>query len=129
MVYSDTHFMDYNKFCNDILDVDHGIRFVALGNKNGELIGSSTRKDAQSLLQPEEVKMSIYHAYLRNETRKNLSHRIGKVKYSITEYEKIKRATIPIGKEHLLLVSIDPNIEHTKIVNNVLEVVANTQLT
>ena len=88
--------MNYDKFCNDILDLDNGIRFVAIGNKNGELVGSSTRQDAQSLLQPEEVKMSIYHAYHRNETRKNLAHRIGKVKYSMTEYEKIKRITIPI---------------------------------
>jgi len=87
------------------------------------------RQDAQSLLDPQEVKMSIYHAYLRNETRKNLAHRIGKVKYSMTEYEKIKRITVPIGKDHLLLVSIDPNVEHTKIVNDILEMIANTPLT
>ena len=91
--------MNYDKFCNDVLDMDHGIRFVALGNRNGELVGSSTRQDAQRLLDPQEVKMSIYHAYLRNETRKNLAHRIGKVKYSMTEYEKIKRITVPIEKD------------------------------
>ena len=81
---SDIHFVNYDKFCNDVLDVDHGIRFAAIGNRNGELIGSGTRQDIQSLLDPQEVKMSIYHAYLRNETRKNLAHRIGKEKYSMT---------------------------------------------
>ena len=64
--------MSYDKFCKDVLDIDRGIRFAALGNRNGELIGSSMRQDVQSLLDPQEVKMSIYHVYLRNETRKNL---------------------------------------------------------
>ena len=87
--------MNYDEFCNDVL-MDYGIRFVALGNSDGELVGSGTRQDTQSLLDPQEVKMSIYHTHLRNETRKNFAHRIGKVKYSMTEYEKIKRITIPI---------------------------------
>ena len=47
----------------------------------------------------------------------------------MTEYEKNKRITIPIGKDHLLLVNIDLDVEHTKIVNNILKLIANTSLT
>ena len=125
---SNIHFVNYDKFCNDVLDIDHSIRFAAIGNRNGELIGSGTRQDIQSLLDPQEVKMSIYHAYLRNETRKNLAHRIGKEKYSMTEYEKIKRITIPVEKDHLLLVSTELNVDHTKIVNDIFKLIANTPL-
>lgn len=109
--------------------MDKCIRYVAIGNKYGELTGSSTRQDIQSLLEPQEVKMSIYHAYLRNETRKNLAHRVGKVKYSVTEYEKIKRITIPLGKDDLLLVSTEPNADHVKIIADIFNLIKNTSLT
>lgn len=117
--------MNYDEFCKDVLDIDPGIRFVAVGNRNGELVSSSIRQDVQSLLDPQEVKMSIYHAYLRNETRKNLSHRIGKEKYAMAEYEKIKRITIPLEKDHLLLISTEPNSDHTKIIDGIFRLVIN----
>ena len=117
--------MNYDKFCKDVLDIDRGIRFTALGNRNGELIGSSMRQDVQSLLDPQEVKMSIYHAYLRNETRKNLAHRIGKEKYSMTEYEKIKRITVPMTKDQLLLVSTEIDVDHVKIINQIFKLITN----
>ena len=117
--------MDYDKFCMDVLDIDSRVRFAAIGNRNGELIGSSTRKDVQGLLDPQEVKMSIYHAYLRNETRKNLAHRIGKEKYSITEYEKIKRITIPIETDNLLLISTELDVDHTKIIDDIFKLIIN----
>ena len=115
--------MNYDKFCKDVLEINPGIRFVAVGNSNGELIDSSMRHDVKSLLDPQEVKMSIYHAYLRNETRENLSYRIGKEKYSMTEYEKIKRITIPIDKDHLLFMSTDLDADHVKIIDNVFKLI------
>ena len=117
--------MSYDKFCKDVLDIDTRVRYAAVGNRNGELIGS-IRQDVQSLLDPQEVKMSIYHAYLRNETRKNLAHRIGKEKYSMTEYEKIKRITIPIENDNLLLVSTELDVDHTKIIDGTFKLIANT---
>ena len=117
--------MSYDKFCKDVLEINNGIRFVAVGNEYGELIVSSTRQDVKSLLEPEEVKMSIYHAYLRNETRKNLAYRIGKEKYSVTEYEKIKRITIPLGKDDLLLISADPGTDHVKIIDGIFNLITN----
>jgi len=53
------------------------------------------------------------------ENRGNLAHRIGEAVYSITEYEKIKQITIPIGKTNLLLISTEVNANHSKILEKV----------
>jgi len=51
--------------------------------------------------------------------RGHLTHRIGAAKYSITEYEKVKQITVPLGKNRLLLISTEINANHTKILEKV----------
>jgi hypothetical protein len=46
--------------------------------------------------------------------------KLGKTIYSITFYEKVKRAVIPIGKDgdFILMVSFDNEAEHDTIIRN-----------
>ena len=46
--------------------------------------------------------------------------KLGKTIYSITFYEKVKRAVIPIGKngDFILMVSFDNEAEHDSIIRN-----------
>ena len=41
----------------------------------------------------------------------------------MTEYEKVKRMSFPIDENHMVLVSIDPLVDHTKIINGVLNLI------
>ena len=63
--------------------------------------------------------MSVYYAKKRWENRGHLSHRIGNARYSLTEYEKVKQITIPIGKNRLLLISTEVNANHIVILEKV----------
>jgi hypothetical protein len=67
--------------------------------------------------------MSLYYASQRWETRKNLSYKIGKPKYSMTMYEKIKQFSIPITNNDILLISTEPDTEHEKLIENVLALI------
>jgi len=111
--------IDYERFCKEVLGINSKIRFAAILNRNGKSIAGGYREYTSSLLSNNEVKMSLYYAFKRWENRGNLAHRIGETVYSITEYEKVKQITIPIGKTRLLLISTEVNANHSKILEKV----------
>ena len=117
--------VNYDKLCMDVLAIDSSIRFASVYTKSGDVVGGGMRKDRESLLTPEEVTMSLYYSKHMFETRKNLSHIIGKEKYSMTEYAKVKMVTIPLQDDNLLLISIETKGDHFKMIEHILKVVEN----
>jgi hypothetical protein len=51
--------------------------------------------------------------------RNEISDRIGKGKYVLAEYEKIKRITLPFGDNLLLYLTTEVNVDHTKILDKI----------
>jgi len=113
--------MDYDKLCNEIIQLDPLIRFVAILNKQGDKVAGISHENISSLLNPEEVKMSMYYASRRWAARGNLSHRIGGAKYSTTAYEKVKQITMPVSKTELLLISTEPSANQFQIIEQILK--------
>jgi len=111
--------MNYDILCKEILSIDPNVRF-AVAFREGERLGGGYRDNVSSLLSPEEVNTSLSYACQRWETRKNLAHRIGKAKISITEYEKVKQITLPVDEKTLLLVSLETNVDHFRVVEILL---------
>lgn len=56
-----------------------------------------------NLFTPEESKKSLERATFKTgwKVRSELSHKIGRGKYVVAEYEKIKRITMPFGDDYL----------------------------
>ncbi len=111
--------MNYDILCKEILAIDPNVRF-AVAFREGERLGGGYRDNVSSLLSPDEVNTSLSYACQRWETRKNLAHRIGKAKISITEYEKVKQITLPVDEKTLLLVSLETNVEYFRVVEILL---------
>ena len=54
--------------------------------------------------------------------RNALSPKVGKGRYAMAEYEKVKRITIPLDdNSHLLLVTTEVNADHDIIIDKVLK--------
>ena len=54
--------------------------------------------------------------------RNALSSKVGKGKYAMAAYEKVKRITIPLhDNSHLLLVTTEVDADHDKIIDKVLK--------
>ena len=78
------------------------------------------REGVQNLLSPEESKKSLELAVNSWKTRNTLAPKIGKGKYVLAEYEKIKRITMPLGDEqHLLYLTTEPEADHSRIIERV----------
>ena len=115
--------MDYAKICKDILDLDPKIRFAGICDETGETKYGGQRQGIQNLLSPEETKRSNLQALARWALRNSLAPKIGKGKYAIAEYEKLKRITVPLENYHLLLITTEVEANHQKIIDNVLQLV------
>lgn len=113
----------YDKLCKEILDLDPKIRFAGICDDTGEIKYGGQREGIKNLLSPEETKKSNLQALARWGLRNALAPKVGKGRYAMAEYEKIKRITIPLEDDDLLLVTTEVEVDHGKIINDVRKLV------
>jgi hypothetical protein len=117
-------YMDYKTLCNDILNLDPKVRYAGICDDTGEIKYGGQREGIKNLLSPEETKKSNLQALARWGLRNALSPKTGKGKYAMAEYEKLKRITVPLEGDHLLLVTTEADADHGKIIVSVLKLLA-----
>jgi hypothetical protein len=88
---------------------------------------SDYREGTENLLSPEESKKSLKLAIDAWKTRSILAPKIGTGKYVLAEYEKVKRITMPLGKNHLLYVTTEVQADHDSIIHRILELATQKQ--
>ncbi|MFY9965696.1 MAG: hypothetical protein WBL44_10460 [Nitrososphaeraceae archaeon] len=98
----------------DILGLDSKVRFAGVCDDSGGIKYGGRREGVTNLLSPEKTKRSNLQAIARWALRSSLSSKIGKGKYAISEYQKIKRITFPLEENHLLLVTNEVDGDHDK---------------
>jgi hypothetical protein len=113
--------MEYDNLCKQILNLDSKVRFAGICDDTGEIKYGGQREGIKNLLSPEDTKRSNLQALARWGLRNALAAKIGKGKYAMAEYEKIKRITVPLENDHLLLVTTEVEADHRRIINNVLK--------
>ena len=108
----------------DIMNIDAGIRLVTICDSNGRALYSEHREGVKNLLTPEESKESLELAVNSWKTRTKLAPKIGKGKFVLAEYEKIKRITMPLGDDdhHLLYITTEVQADHSNIIRRVSEI-------
>jgi hypothetical protein len=113
--------LDYNKLCKEILNLDPKVRFAGVCDETGEIKFGGQREGITNLLTAEETKKSNLQAMARWGLRNSLSPKVGKGKYAMAEYEKIKRITFPLDPDHLLLVTTEVSSDHVKVISTILQ--------
>ena len=111
--------MDYKKIYEDIMNSDPKIRLVTICDLDGKIMHSGHRQGVTNLLTPEESKKSLELAIKAWKTRSELAPKIGKGKYVLAEYEKIKRITMPLGEDHILYITSEVNADDRGIIEKV----------
>ena len=115
--------MDYQKLCNDVLDIDNKVRFAGVCDNTGIIKSGGLREGIKSILTDDEVKRSNLISLQRWKLHNTLSDRIGKARYAMEEYEKIKQITMPLEDEHLLLISTEVDAKHDKIIESAIKLI------
>jgi hypothetical protein len=114
----------HEKLCDTIFALDPSIRFAGVIDKMGNLVAGGMKKGIQPL-EPREERRKLYLEFaLRNAMRQDFDSEYGRVIYTLSEREKIKITSFPMG-ENLVLVSIDKDGDHVKIIQRILKLVPN----
>ncbi len=110
----------FEEFCQLILGVDESIRFVGIATLTGAILAMKYRADLIPLLTQEETASSTKYSVWRVESRRALEEKLGKTLYVVATYEKVKRATIPVGQEgqSILIISFDKESDAESIIRN-----------
>ncbi len=122
-LYEINETMDYQKLCESIRQLDTMVRYVGVCNETGEIIHGGLRDGLTNLLSPEETKKSNLLALERWKLHNALAPKIGKVRYAMEEYEKIKQFTIGLENDHLLLMSTEVDADQSKIIEGAIKLI------
>ena len=110
--------------CDTIIKLDRNIRFVGIVNDKGEVIEGGFQDGVEPLLEGSDEQEMYTNSLSNMALLKNYSDRLGKVKYSLTEHQKIAMMTFPLDNDILCLsvYSKDTNVD--KLKNTILEIIS-----
>ena len=115
-----------DELCKLIIQSDQSIRFVGIADKYGKQVAVKFREGLVPYLDQTESEIYSIDTVMRMNSRKEMESKLGKVIYSFTLYEKIKRATIYTRNIDypVLMVSFDTHSDHHNIIlNRILPIV------
>jgi hypothetical protein len=115
--------MEYGKLCAEIQELDPKVRYVGVCNDSGEVKYGGLRGGLTNLLSSEEMKKSNLLALERWKLHNALAPKIGKVRYAMEEYEKIKQFTIGLENDHLLLISTEVDADHATLIEKAIKLI------
>jgi hypothetical protein len=107
--------------CEKIIKLDRNIRFAGIVNKRGEVIEGGFKPGVEPLLNGTDEQQMYIHSLSNLTTLQSYSDRLGIVRYSLTEHEKVKLFTFPID-EGILCLSATPKANTGKIRDKVIKV-------
>jgi hypothetical protein len=114
--------LNFDRIFREVMKLDPQIRLVTICDMDGKILLSHHRPGVVNLLTPEESRKSLEMAVKGWKTRSELAPKIGKGKYVLAEYEKIKRITIPLGDDHLLYVTTEVSADHASIIKGISKI-------
>jgi hypothetical protein len=86
----------YSDICKQIVESDKLIHFAGIANQMGKLVTSTYQQGVIPLMNEEEISQYALRAVVRATTHEDFEKNLGKLRYSVVNYERLVRATIPI---------------------------------
>ena len=112
--------MDSKLLVEKILDSNDHIRFAAIFDMSANIVASKQREGVSRMLSEEDTKKWASTAVNAWKNRGELYSKIGEGKYVLAVYEKLKRITMPVDKNHLIYVTFDADGGQEDIIQDVL---------
>ena len=113
--------MDYKQIYEKIMGIDRNIGLITICDRDGKIMYSGHREGVKNLLTEDESKRSLELAVNSWKTRSQLEPKLGKGRYVLAEYKRIKRITMPLGDNHLLYMTAEVAADDLKIINRMRE--------
>jgi hypothetical protein len=109
--------------CKGVFAIDETVRFAGVIDRMGKLVAGGMRDGIKPLESVKDVDKVYVEFALRNAMRSELNAEFGRTLYTFSERERIKIATFPLEGDNLLLISLEKDSPHDKILSRVLALV------
>jgi len=113
--------MQERTLCDVIIKLDRSIRFVGIVNSRGEVIEGGFKQGVEPLLNGADEQQMYIHSLSNLTLLQSYNDRLGMVRYSLTEHEKVTLITFPL-RDGILCLSAMPNANKDKIREKVMKV-------
>ncbi len=97
--------MSFERLLEQIMDTDKHIRYATICDMEGNEVQTRIRDGVTPLLNEDETKETLRYAVNAWKARNKFAPKIGKGKYVLAVYENLRRLTLPLGSNHMLLVT------------------------
>jgi len=108
--------------CDKIIKLDRNIRFVGIVNSRGEVIEGGFQQGIEPLLNETDEQQMYIQSLWNLTTLESYSDKLGKVRYSITEHDKVTLMTFPLG-DGILCLSVAPRANVSRIRDRVMQTI------
>ena len=112
--------MQQSSLSDRIIKLDKNIRFVGIVNGRGEVIEGGFQRGIQPLLDGADEQQMYVQSLANVTVLQQFSDRLGKVRYSITEHDKVILLTVPLA-DGILCVSASSKADPIKIRDKVMK--------
>ncbi len=106
-----------------VLKLDRHIRFAAIADMEGKLLASAVRADVSTLVTLEDTKKFMQWSVTAWKMRKAHHPKLGKELYNISTFEKLRRATMMVDDDRLILITIDNKGGQKQILDKILNMI------
>ncbi|HEX2014778.1 MAG TPA: DUF6659 family protein [Nitrososphaera sp.] len=111
--------MQQPTLCERIIKLDRNIRFVGVVSGRGEVIEGGFQEGIQPLLDGIDEQQMYVQSLANMTALRQYADRLGKVRYSLTEHEKVTLFTFPLG-DGILCLSASSKADPIKIRDKVI---------
>jgi len=107
--------------CNGIIKLDRSIRFVGILNNRREVIEGGFNQGIEPPLDGTDEQKMYIHSLTNLTMMQSYSDRLGMVRYTLTEHEKVTLMTFPL-RDGIFCLSAMPKAYMNKIGDKVMKV-------
>lgn len=116
--------MSYSKLLKKVMNCESYVRYAVVLNDEGKVVEQRIKNGIKNFLPAEQMKISFKHATDAWKFRNSMVEFLGKSKYVLAVYDNVRRITIPINNEYLLLVIVDNRGGQKDVVERVLAIIS-----
>jgi len=111
--------MRFQILASQIFKFDSKVKQVALCDLNGKIVFNTHTEKVHKYFSEKQSQKALSAAAKAWKERKAASRNLGKLKYTISEYENFKRISVPVGRKYIIFVSTTPDTNHIKLIERI----------
>ena len=106
-----------------VLGLDDNIRFAAISDMDGDLLASAVRPDVRTMVTLDQTKQFMQWSTAAWKLRKAHHPKLGRELYNLSVFENLRRATMMVDENRLILIAIDNKGGQKQILDKILNMI------